>query len=253
MKLIVNSQDVAKSFEFATEITTDNNQSSCDFGRTDLRRSFADRIADCAEGKIAEFGFVALGRKFGVSIGLDFKIYPSKNITDYGQDVETVDGKACRYRVDIKATRSSSQWLLVERHKFWKGCAFVLVKAKLPHDLENRTPEQLVSMSNLQVETEVMGFAYAEDFLDAMNQPWFLFKQGSRLLSTSMFRLRPNKQFGTADKCLQKSQEWLRSGKIKEIGPVLKSAENFGYPVCLLRNTDEDWKTLFSLLKTSSF
>jgi hypothetical protein len=256
-KIEVSSQDVRKCLNFAWKICDADSQSSTDFGRTDLKRDFQDRFADCVEGKISEcaFGKFAFDN-FKREFGFDFSIYPSKNVTDYGQDIECVMKGGftfkCCSKIDVKATRMFSKWLLVERKKFIAD-AFVLVKVDFPHDIEYNI-ESLRPVAGRGVKTEIVGFAYSFDFLDKVSkEPLFRFSQGDKLYNPSMFENKDCEIFRTSSFVNKKISEACSTGSKKEIGYPLKANENFGLPTYLLRSGEAEWKDFFDWIENSSF
>ena len=248
------SNKVRDCLNFAWKICGANSQVGTDFGRSDLPRSLVDRVADCAEGKIAEFGFSVFAEsiaKMPFKVCLD--IYPDKHTIDYGQDIDGVnlysELRCCRSRIDVKATRNYSQWLLIERHKFWAD-AYILVRACLPRDLEINM-EKLKEIAGQDIKTEVMGFAYHFDLIDQVSkEPWFHFKKGDRLFTTDC--LKDGISYPSPKELKKAIVGSIDNGGVKLIGAELKSAENFGYPVCLLRNSKAEWESFFEWIRFSS-
>ncbi len=253
----VSPDDVKKCLNFAWQICKSDSQASNDFGRGDLLRSFGDRVADCAEGKIAEcaLGQFALDH-FETKIGFDFSIYSDKQITDYGQDIDFIvkNGSKfkCSSKVDVKATRMGSQWLLIERHKFLAD-AFVLVRVDFPHDIEHNM-ETLKGISGQKINAEVVGFAYYFDMIDRLaKEPLIRFRKGDKLYKPLMYEKLGKDVEITASLLKSKFDSYNVDGDVKHVGFPLKAKDNFALPVCLLRREENEWKKFFDLIGKSSF
>lgn len=248
--------DVRRALTFAWKICKGDNQVETDFGRSDLPRQLVDRVADTAEGKMAELAFARFIEQHGhFSIGLDFKIYLSKLAIDYGQDIDEVIGNGmrhpCRSRVDVKATRAYSKWLLVEQHKFWAD-AYIIVKVDLPHDIESSV-NGLKQLADSKVKAEIAGFAYHFDLIDpATKEPWFLFRKGDRLFDPKILAtLKPEDR--TNAKTLSQCLLGLKNNSsVRYLGEALKAQENFGIPMSELRKSDSEWMSLFSWIRNSA-
>ena len=248
--------DVRRALTFAWKICKDDNQVETDFGRSDLPRQLVDRVADTAEGKMAELAFARFVEQHGhFSIELDFDIYLSKLAIDYGQDVDEVieNGihRPCRSRIDVKATRAYSKWLLVEQHKFWAD-AYIIAKVDLPHDIESSV-NGLKQLADSRVKAEIAGFAYHFDLIDpATKEPWFLFRKGDRLFDPKILdTIKPEDR--TNAKSLSECLHGLKkNSSVRYLGEALKAQENFGIPMSELRKSDDDWKSLFAWIRNSA-
>lgn len=248
LRFSVEHRDIERCFSFSRTILGREAQSSRDFGST--LRDVVDATADTVEGKLAELVFQRfLRRSFSVEIEVDFEIYPSQRAVDFGQDAEKVN-RAGRpmlnpCRVDIKATRAYSKWLLVEGHKFWAD-AYVSVALDLPRDFE-KAPDRIEKTEH--VEAEVRGFAYYFDLIDPnTKEPWFLFKRGDILFDPSGLPQKVLERAG-ARPALWKSEisRLIQEGKLRTIGGPLKAERNYGLPLSWLRTTEADWQGLIKM------
>ncbi len=254
MGKVVNlpQSSIKRSVDFAHKIVGTNAQSKRDF-QSKLERSEIDAIADTVKGKLAELGFAEFAKwSAGLIINPDFEIYSDTLQIDFGQDVDEVmiGGKnaRCRSKIDVKATRSSSQWLLVEQGKFWSD-AYVLVKVLVPSDAE----KNLKWLGSKSITATIEGFAYHFDLIDQKTKsPWFKFKQGTQLFSTKVLDNLPTKTFWDAHTL----RDWLRKmnkeEKIRSIGPWLKAKWNYGLPIKWLRNSDDEWNSFFQWIEKST-
>jgi hypothetical protein len=246
----LGKDDIEKAKEFALTIRQKNAQSPSDFGEHELRRKDVDFGADTIEGKLSEIIFAKfIQHNAGYEIEPDFDIYDDPLLIDYGQDIDLVKagGKSyrCRSRVDVKATRNYSQWLLVESHKFWAD-AYVLVKMDLPRDFE----KDISSLDRGSVSGEVSGFAYHFDIIDpAGKKPWFRFNKGDQLFNPNILSNIPKGVMRNPDQIAR----WLDDAStLKKIGYPLKAKTNYGIPVSWLRKNKEEWDLLFRWIKGSS-
>lgn len=252
-KFKLDRGDIEKVVLFSEAIHENKAQSPSDFGDYSISRKIADSHADNIEGKLSELVFAEFMKKnSNISIGLDFGIYSDKLLIDYGQDIDVVFYKSnkfrCRSRVDVKATRNYSKWMLVESHKFWAD-AYVLIKMDLPNDFEKNTS----CLDRGYVNGEVAGFAYHFDIIDpASKEPWFIFSKGDCLFSPHILSKYP---FGK-DVSPALYKRYLdfqkQNGKLRNLGGPLKAERNYGLPIKWLRNNDEEWQRFFRWISGSS-
>ena len=203
--------DVRQCLKWAHKVTSGDNMGRGDFKRHDLPRTHVKRILDLAHGKLAEMAFVErLNERTGLNFSVDFRIYKTSNQTDYGQDI--LSDSELALRIDIKATRPSSQWLLVERTKFHSNI-YALVKVDLDVS-EIHTLGDMKALIEKDVDAEVIGYAYWFDFIDrSEGLPRHRFMAGDQLKHPESGR-----PMGT-----------------------LKCKESFGLPISQLRR---DWQGL---------
>lgn len=243
--------EIKQARDFAEAMRRRMAQSPRDFGTTS-NRGATDFIADTAEGKLAELVFAKFIREFAwFDIGLDFGIYDNPSWSDYGQDIDTLElcGETfmSRSRVDIKATRWRSQWLLVERHKFWAD-AYIMVRLDLPPNLES----DLTGLDKKVLTGNVTGFAYYFDFVDAeTKRPWFPFRQGESLFNPSILRRIDKNPNCSPQRLAQWLSEKRASRELKLLNVKLKARENYGLPIRWLRREPRDWNQFSQWLHSS--
>lgn len=249
----ISAREVANCLEFAASFVS-GGKSDLDFGNTSLPRVLVDRIADCTEGKIGEIGAMKLLYQFGVEAEVDFQIRSGRHNIDYGQDIHEVringDPATIVPRIDVKTSRSYSRWLLLEDHKIWSS-ALIFFTVELPRDTE-------VNLSYFEndVKCTFKGFSYWFDFFDVNQQPWFLFKQGQRLLSVDSvkkFYEHAKQEHGLVNRReqLEKSYRQLFGSSINCVGPPLKCPRQIGLPDIFLRKRPEEVKELARILTAS--
>lgn len=215
---IVAQVDIVRACKFATDITSAGAQSTNDFGRPDLPRDIVRCQTHTAMGKLSEIVFCEFAEQFGLYARPDMEIYQGVDTTDLGSDVSicAVDGvdMISRARIDIKAIASYSKWLLVDAFKFTPG-AYVAMAIDLPHG----TVTRLYGIDSDAVVCKVLGFAYHYDLINpATHIPHYQFKAG----------------------------EFLTDEHGKPIGGTnMRGGKNYGLPVSWLRNSSEEWQSLF--------
>lgn len=248
LRFSIEREDIKQCFSFAKTILGKDAQSTRDFGS--IRRNLVDAASDTVEGKLAELVFQRfLQRNFDIQTEVDFEIYPSQRAVDFGQDVEKINRTGSIMlnpcRVDVKATRAYSKWLLVEGHKFWAD-AYVSVVLSLPRDFE-KSPD-LVEKAE-KVEAKVSGFAYYFDLVDPhTKEPWFSFERGDALFDPNELLDKALKDAGT-EPAIWKAEihRLIQSGKLRTMGGPLKAERNYGLPLAWLRTSEDNWKGLVKM------
>lgn len=256
---VVTKQEVQECMEFAKKFTSrSTGKSDLDFGHNQLPRDITDAIADSATGKIGELAFQKVCATVGFNVGLDFGINPGRHNIDFGQDVNEIEVNKKQQTplisIDIKTTKSNSQWLLLETHKHWAS-VLVLMVVDLPIDTESN----LDVFSDGDINCTFIGFAYLSDFYDAKGVPWFKYTNGMRLLKQSfvddMYR-NSLIEFGDVTlrsqivKCFRRICPEDKD-KIK-IGPLLKCPEQVGLPRNFLRKSKDQLIELMKLISDVS-
>ena len=252
MKIFVPNDDAKKCCEFAKEfISLKNKKSGLDFGSKNIR-SYADKIADAAEGKIGEAAFRILMKKFGIEYVPDFSIQEGRLNTDDGQDVSLIkligEDQNQAVKIDIKTAKMHSQWLLAEKHKFWADI-YVLIGIGLPAKAEHDLNLLLKHLEN-EIECEFKGYALKSDFYDSDDEIWFNFTEKSSLLRPKFIKEligqaeKQNKNYTKTDlrELYKKSKV---AAKDRFMNVKLKASVNYGLPVFLIR---KDIEGLISLL-----
>lgn len=185
---------------------------------------------------------------------IDYDIYPDERQIDFGQDLETLlstQGEVTpRCRVDIKASKSYSKWLMVEGHKFWSD-AYILIKINLTYDVINALLESRYTAS---ISGEVSGFAYYFDLVDPKTKsPWFLFRNGEHFFDPATLVHLP-KGLIDSPKDLEKwLEERAKNNLIKKLNVSQISKINYGFPADWLRNSNDEWESFFEWIKNSTF
>jgi hypothetical protein len=257
MRIKLKPPEVRQALEFSWKICGDKNQVGSDFGRRDLPRSLVDQVADTTEGKLAELAFSKFAeKKYNLRIEVDFKIYLGMHHIDYGNDIPSIiisdETLECRSRVDIKATRLYSKWLLVERHKFWAD-AYIIVKVDLPQDIESNL-DGLTKLASSSVEAEVCGFVYHFDLIDSKsNEPWFVFRKGEKLFDPVILKKISKKLLTSPVSIKNALNELSQDGLVRYHNCYLKAKENFGVPIELTRKSKDEWNAFFCWIKGSSY
>lgn len=239
MNINLTKYSVATAMRFATQIVASENQGQWDFGNKKMPRNFADRVADCFQGKLGEIAFSKFANKLGVTTEVDFSIYEGKSNTDGGSDI--IFKYNTDVKMDVKAVKPGSQWLLVEKPKA-NADVYVCVRTDLPFDIENNR-ESLLHYLNMGEESgdmfshgvscEILGWC-SGDVLRDVGTKCFEFKIGDRLFDTSF--LSPIKPWQRDDSYAVGSLVLRHETekKTKFIGPRLKAPVNLGYPISWL-------------------
>lgn len=208
-----------------------NSEALRDFNNKSLVRSAGDSCADVLMGKLAELMFQKFVKaRHDIEILLDFEIHEH---TDGGQDIP-----GHFLTIDIKATRTYSQYLLVERQRLTSD-VYVLVRVDMPRDLESWSVEALLQHCGdpmREIYGEVCGYAYRQDFWDGNEgRPYLPFARGQQLIRADFFRRLSDAEW--TPEGIQKRLEVDRQDVVR-VGPTLKAAMNYGLPVERLRT---DW------------
>jgi len=250
----ISPKQVDRAFAFAEQICKGRAQSHRDFGSKRGRKT-VDFIADTVEGKLAEEGFAKFLRaNFGIDVEVDYDIYPDRNETDYGNDLQgiEIDGSPMVgvFKVDIKSARHYSKWLLVEDHKFRGANLYVLVTI---HGLDKDWEDNPYAYRRKPIDITVAGFAFYTDFIHLPSKkPWFVFKQGAPLIRTSdaLMIVRGLKKRRKLNPVWIKkvASRMMKAGRITPMKVRLKAPLNYGIPKDWLRSGDQ-WLQVVKLLK----
>ena len=249
----ISPEESNSAINFGYEILQKKAQSSKDFG-SGITRGHDDNLVDVVEGKIAEVAFSKHFKEVtGHTIEVDYKIYPGLLEIDYGQDLDVVSASDSanhfiRCKVDIKATRKYSKWLLVEGHKFWAD-AYVLIKVDVPSDSEKNLSAFLDHVKTNNVNAQICGFAYHFDLVhNESKRPFILFNQNESLVRTENFSK-------ISDWTPDGIQTYIKNNKAEfaEMPVKLKSPKNFGLPIEKLRSSSSEWKSFFDWILNSKF
>ncbi|WIM41143.1 hypothetical protein PO903_09825 [Paenibacillus sp. PK4536] len=251
----VSINDVHKCYDFAEKMYHNQAASTKQFGSKILRKK-EDYIADHVRGKIVEFGFKNfMKNNLNLDFEVDLKIYDGHHNHDDGNDLETVYIKGEKYsfnfKTDIKGIASNSQWLLIEKHKFW---AKIYVVCKITNFASGKDFEKkLYDYRDKEWHVDILGYAYNKDIIHKDTQlPWIGFRKGEKLYKGSLINsLKPQKE-----KLDPKEFEKVLKSKLNEtsssmsyIGFPLDCEYNYGYPIKWLR---QNWDSFKSLIENHS-
>ena len=259
----VHKQNVEKCFRFAEELYNRRAGSLRDFG-TEVSRGEMDFIADQVRGKMAEFAFQSfLIRNLNIVSEVDEKIYDGCTNTDNGHDLRYLylKGSLNRFNVttDIKNIGPRSQWLLIEKHKFWADAYIAgrITASAFPGDsLFEQDPYRY---KDIDWKIHFQGYALREEIYCEIEQlSWFQFKKGERLFKSSLVKEMKDKagEMGPSNfnaylrKYIEKFS-MVHEGSVY-IGPKLKAELNYGFPITWLRNTPNDWQQFKELIIQNS-
>ncbi|WP_283154138.1 hypothetical protein [Guptibacillus hwajinpoensis] len=149
--ITVSSNMLSESVEFAVNSLDYMTQN--DFQQFELKRSMEDYLIDTIRGKIAEYVFKEFFENIekSYSIEIDNKIYKSTIVTDNGNDLESLikngnDRYLNNFKVDIKGSKTESQWLLIEDSK---AVSDVYVFVKIEFEEEHFFGENMVDKKSL--------------------------------------------------------------------------------------------------------
>ncbi|TCI42987.1 MULTISPECIES: hypothetical protein [unclassified Exiguobacterium] len=254
MDVSITEYEVNKSFTFAEELHDKKAASNKQFGRPDILRRRNDYIADHVIGKVVEFGFRRfLEENFNISFSVDLTVWDDPHVHDNGHDmaVVNIDGKERPFRLktDIKGSRSSSKWLLVEKQKmtdFDTKIYVIGILSNMPDgkDFENDP----YKFRGHDWRVSILGYALNRDLVDPETRKgWIEYKAGERLYNPQLIKnLRgKNNNVISNHRSFQGNLTRLINdapgGSHKHIGPKLDCAVNYGLPIEWLRNTPEDW------------
>ncbi len=256
-------EDVKQCFRFAEELYDKKAASLKQFGRSQIIRKKNDYIADHVIGKVVEIGFKRfLEVNYNISFKVDFDIWEDQLVHDEGNDLATViingENKQFKFKTDIKGSRQSSKWLLVERHKiinFGTQIYVIGILESIPEGegFENNPYNYLYHRWNVRIK----GYAYNTDFVDEKTRRgWIEYKKGEKLynppiLKKCKWKYR-NLSHSDYQILLAKTIHEAPPYSNKHIGGPLDCEMNFGLPIDWLRNTNEDWSVFCRLLHKHS-
>lgn len=258
--ITLTKNEIQKCISFAEEFASNKaEKSSNDFGSTNIRtRDLTDKTADTITGKLAEFAFMKFCQINDIKIEIDFDISDGRLNIDNGQDIVSFQGKENNIKCDIKGAKHFAQWLMVESHKLDEDLIiadiYIFVKLNLPKGVE----QDLELFNESQIDAEIVGYAFKEDFFDSEGNPWFHYKAGNSPLRMKYVKKIVNESKNNLDNSdeLKKSdlvenyRRLIKNNKDNDIFLKMtqKAAHNFGLPVDYLRSSDIQLKKLFTLL-----
>jgi hypothetical protein len=269
VKFDIDSIWLKNSIDFA--LNSLNHMTQNDFQRPDLYRSNEDYFIDTVRGKLAEHVFqqfyLDIEKKYTFEI--DNKIYTSTIETDNGNDLEIifdVESPEKKYfnnlKIDIKASKEGSEWLLIEKKKSFSDI-YVFLKIKFENEnfladgvikLDSITDDKyrtalsanLLSLFKGKYYGIVAGFAFYSDFIDPFtNKPWFPLKSHHGLPTVDevprIFIQDPIRM----EKMIEDYHD-----KLNKRLPTLKAEMNYGIPAPYLRKTLFEWESFFKKIRS---
>lgn len=269
-KYDIDSTSLEQSIDFA--LNSLSYMTQFDFQNSEMIRSNEDYLIDTVRGKLAEYVFhkFYLNHEIIYTFEIDNKIYSSTIETDNGNDVEIIynvnnnDKYFNNLKVDIKASKEISQWLLVEKKKTFSD-VYVFIKIKFED--ENKLTAGTINTSEITNEQYrkqlsqylltifsgpyyglVAGYAFYSDIIDPYtNKAWFPLKGSNGLPSVS----EVPKLF-IQDPLAMSEMIELYHRRVKKSIPKLKAEMNYGLPVNYLRNSLGEWNSLFKKIRAVS-
>jgi len=237
-KALVLEEGIVQAMRFATWAWEKGTQSKEHFLQTNQKREEKKFLWNQLEGKLGELGFAQFAKQFGITVNVNWQHYDSPLEADNHNDLDDIwvhgqHAKTC-FDVDIKGTKSSSYWLLVEDKKYFATThhssdsdrRYVSVKVLLDSDVYKDPHawfEKIQQNSVMTIETEIMGYARGSELLISIDQ-------GERIWRS--------KEIASArgDVALLKQR--------RPMGIVLDTS-NHCLPMAWLHNTDEAWQEFF--------
>lgn len=259
----ITESEVSTCFKFAEELYAKKAASPKQFGRPDIIRVKNDYIADHVIGKVVEIGFKKfLEHNFNISFAVDFRVWEDQHKHDNGNDMEDVimDNRNYKFslKTDIKGSRQSSKWLLVEEHKITKFDTKIYVIGILNGIPDGKEfEEDPYKFLDYEWNVEILGYALNKDLADKVTKKgWIEYKKNERLISPSIIEpcKEKNKTLSHADfqELLNKYLNNSPKTWSKYIGPKLDCKLNYGLPISWLRNSDWHWVVFEEIIKRNS-
>jgi len=216
-------------------------------------------------GKVVEFGFKRfLEENFGISFVVDLTVWNDQHVHDNGHDMATViieeEPRNFHFKTDIKGSRSSSKWLLVEKQKmtdFDTKIYVIGILSNMPdgQDFENDP----YKFRHLDWGVRMLGYALNRDLVDQVTRKgWIEYKAGERLYNPRILRdirgknNHSNFTYSAFQNDLARIINDAPSGFNKHIGPKLDCALNYGLPIEWLRNSSDDWRKFANIVRVHS-
>ena len=171
---IVHSTQVQRAIDFAWRFFERSTKSVYQFGNNTIIRTEDKLQRDMLEGKIYELLMRDVLHNCGLDVTLDWDIYEGN---DGGQDIVSVDGYVPALRFDIKGTKPSSRWFIIESHKVEKirPDVFIMVQASIPPWLGKKGTKPV------DIKGKFVGWIYRHNLFDTDGEPWFEYKHRDRL------------------------------------------------------------------------
>lgn len=276
-KLNVKSEYIIKSIKFVldTLVPRKTAMTTKDFQNEELEnRSIYDYIIDVVEGKLAEYIFNEFFHNLtGYTFDIDNDIYEDTTVTDSGNDMLILHNNnsslVSNIKVDIKSSKKTAQWLLVEKTKSYAD-VYIMVKINFVNErflksirinknkLENtqyreNIEKQLISKLKGDYTGIVCGYAYINDIIDPITKnAWFLFRQEEHLLKVNEAQIIATESPLHNRQILDEYSDVLETYNVGSAG--FKAKHNYGIPITWLRNGAQEWVKLFSgIFKNCNF
>ncbi|WP_214749475.1 hypothetical protein [Exiguobacterium sp. E.VS.2] len=270
VELNISREEVNSCFDFAQELYALKAASTKQFGRKDIIRNKNDFIADHVIGKVVEYGFQHfLEENFNISFLVDFEIWNDPHIHDNGHDMSTIivnkEKRTFQFKTDIKGSRSSSRWLLVEKQKITDFGTQIYVIGILKGIPEGKEfEENPFKFIDHDWKVSILGYALNRDLVDPITRRgWIEYKKGERLYNPSILKHLEgknrsnnltNKKYSHSE--FQRELLNILKNPTREtkqyIGGTLDANINYGLPIKWLRNSQEDWYKFEKILHVYS-
>jgi hypothetical protein len=170
LSIMIADEDLVRCRRFSEECA--KNTQRIEFGQNDTgERSVQEAARDILIGKLAEVAFASmLWEQYSLRADLDFGIYP-RGIWD-SEDV-LING----WRIDVKGSRSGSEWLLIE----WNKLRFRIDERRLPHVFIFVTVDWDRQSDQPGGSADLVGYAFLNDLRNDVNNGTITLLKGSKL------------------------------------------------------------------------
>ena len=209
-KVKITKEDYEECLQFILKLRYLWGGATIDFASSGVKRDIGKYIHDHIGGKLAEIAVKKfLKQEFNIHVDLGFEKYESTEDFMLG-DIEKVilpNGKKAspKLKVEIKATKPSSQWWLISDNEFnsREYDVYILVVIDLPLDHIIRFFKENLELKNEElekaipdfgeIEAQIKGIVWRNEFKDNTIK----FNAGDSVFETEIFEERP-KIIGTA-------------------------------------------------------
>lgn len=199
-KVELTKDDYKECLQFILKLKYLWGGATIDFASSGVKRDIGKYIHDHMGGKLAEIAVKKyLKKKYKLNIELGFEKYTSADDFMLG-DIEKVilpNGKSVppKLKVEVKATKSSSQWWLISDDEFnsREYDIYILVIIDLPLDHIIRYFKENLKLNNQELETAIPDFGVIEAEIKGIvwrnefESNTLKFKAGDSVFETEIF------------------------------------------------------------------